>query len=1113
MSIHVALEHRTTYRFGHPVALGPHVVRLRPAPHCRTPILAYSMTVEPAEHFVNWQQDPFGNFEARLVFPEKAAELSIVIDLVADMTVINPFDFFLEPEAETFPFAYEDGLRRDLAPYLECEPVGSLLAEWLTGVEVPSDGTATVDFLVGVNQRLQRDIAYTTRMEPGVQDPDVTLGMALGSCRDSGWLLVQILRNLGLAARFVSGYLVQLTADAVPLDGPAGPEADFTDLHAWCEVFLPGAGWVGLDPTSGLFAGEGHLPLAATPRPESAAPVTGVTEPAEVTFTWSNVVTRVHEDPRVTLPYTDDQWKRIDALGHAVDRRLRDGDVRLTQGGEPTFVSVDEMDAEEWTVGADGEDKRAKAWALARRLADTFGDGALLHTGQGKWYPGEPLPRWQLGVHWRTDGTALWSRPELLADGFAPGTARAADAEALVRAIAGRLGVPDAFVLPAYEDPLVALLADVRTPAGEPPATDIGNDDPALASDDGVDALVAGIDRSIAEPTAWVVPLHHLRAAPGGWATSEWVLRRGRLVLLPGDSPAGLRLPLDSLTWTPTPPQPERSPFEERGALPGPPAPPPTPGPAPGEPGSPATVVAVEEAPPTALVAEVRDGRLCLFLPPLTHLEDAVELLAVIEGSVAASGVAVVLEGYPPPSDPRHRHLVVTPDPGVIEVNLHPASSWDELVATTGAVFEAARATRLGTEKFELDGIHSGSGGGNHVTLGGVTPADSPLLRRPDLLRSIITYWQHHPSLSYLFSGRFVGPTSQAPRVDEARNDALDELEIAFGELERLGDDQSPWVVDRLFRHLLADLTGNTHRAELCIDKLFSPDSERGRLGLLELRGFEMPPHPQMALVQGLLIRAIVSRLWNDPYDGRLVRWGTELHDRFLLPHEVATDIADVVEDLVAHDIAFELAWLDPFLEMRFPRLGTVEVGPVRVELRGAIEPWLVLGEEVSAAGTSRYVDSSVERLQVRAEGLTPGRHVLTCNGRVVPLRATAVPGTSVAGVRYKAWQPPSALHPTIGVHSPLVFDVVDLQAGRSLGGCTYRVSHPGGRNYDRFPVNANEADARRVARFGTTGHTPGAVDVAALQAEATRLEGYPRTLDLRRATHLAHAAVHRPAS
>jgi uncharacterized protein (DUF2126 family) len=345
-----------------------------------------------------------------------------------------------------------------------------------------------------------------------------------------------------------------------------------------------------------------------------------------------------------------------------------------------------------------------------------------------------------------------------------------------------------------------------------------------------------------------------------------------------------------------------------------------------------------------------------------------------------------------------------------------------------------------------------------------------------------------------------VGPTSQAPRVDEGRLDTLVELEIAFAELDRLGDEPAPWMVDRLLRHLLVDLTGNTHRAEFCIDKLFSPDSERGRLGILELRAFEMPPHPQMALVQALLVRALVARFWDAPYRGRLVRWGTDLYDRFLLPWYVRADIADVVDDLVAHDLDIDVSWMEPFLEFRFPLIGEIERNDVRVELRSAIEPWHVLGEEVSGGGTARYVDSSVERLQVLVEGYNESRHIVTCNGVPVPLQPTSVSGTGVAGVRYKAWAPWSALHPTIGVQDPLVFDLIDRWSGRSIGGCTHRVRHPGGRAYDTFPVNAAEAEARRAARFFAHGHTPGAVDIAELDAlaAATTTE-YPRTLDLRR--------------
>jgi uncharacterized protein (DUF2126 family) len=499
----------------------------------------------------------------------------------------------------------------------------------------------------------------------------------------------------------------------------------------------------------------------------------------------------------------------------------------------------------------------------------------------------------------------------------------------------------------------------------------------------------------------------------------------------------------------------------------------------------------------------VRNKQVYIFLPPLDAFSHAIEVLAAVEGAAAELGVPVVLEGYQLPGDPRVSTISVAPDPGVIEVNVHPVTSWRELVAVTTDLDGDAREVGLATEKFMLDGTHTGTGGGSHVTLGGPTPADSPLLRRPDLLVSMLTYFQHHPSLSYLFSGRFIGPTSQAPRVDEARHDSLYELEIAFDQLDRLRSEQDdeldeprPWYVDRALRHLLVDLTGNTHRAEFCIDKLYSPDSSRGRLGLLELRSFEMQPHPQLTLVQTLLIRALVARFWKTPYRAPLVRWGTALHDRFLLPAFAAADIGDVVDDLRAHGFAFEKEWFEPFMEFRFARLGRVDVGPVSLELRSAVEPWHVLGEEATAGGTARYVDSSVERVQVEVSGHTPGRHVVTCNGVALPLHSVAGGDErAVAGVRFRAWAPPSALHPMIGIHSPLVFDVIDTWNHRSMGGCTYHVVHPGGRAYDVLPINANEAEARRASRFFAGGHSSGKADVIYPSASAEQLY----TLDLRR--------------
>ncbi|MET0784523.1 MAG: transglutaminase family protein [Leifsonia flava] len=1085
MSIKVSLTHFTGYEFAHPVRVTPHVVRLRPAPHSRTPIEAYSLDVSPKEHFINWQQDPFGNWVARLVFPEKIDHLSITVGLVADLMVINPFDFFIEEYAERFPFEYEPSLKADLAPYLRPVDDSEAAGRWLDELNLPADGVPMVQFLAALNSAVHRDVAYDVRMEPGVQTPDETLARAIGSCRDSAWLLVSLLRRYGLAARFVSGYLVQLAADQAALDGPSGPAQDFTDLHAWTEVYVPGAGWIGMDPTSALFAGEGHIPLSATPHPSSAAPIEGATEPVEVTFSFANEVLRVHEDPRTTKPYTDPQWQRIDALGLLVDERLQRNDVRLTMGGEPTFVSLDDATSPQWNTDADGEHKRELADGLAERLRSTYARGGVVHRGQGKWYPGEPLPRWNIALQWRTDGQALWNDPTLFANpwrGDADPDAPA-NAELLARTVTTLLGLPARQLLPGYEDPLAALSAELREPEGARP----GAAEPIAAD-------VRALDETVRTPTGWVLPL----TTGQEWTSPAWRFRRGRLVLLPGTSAVGSRLPLDSIAWTDPQDSDEPSYFDE-----GPPL----------EPGiRSVSVVDPEGALTTALTVEAREGQVHVFLPPTKSLEAYADLLAVIEEAARRVPCRIVLEGYAPPPDSRLNQLIVTPDPGVIEVNVQPTQTWSQLRDLTVTLYEDARQSRLATEKFDLDGLHTGTGGGNHITLGGAQPADSPLLRRPDLLASLITYWQRHPSLSYLFSGRFIGPTSQAPRFDEGRPEAVYEMEIALQEVRRQmalataeGMHPSPWVVDRALRHLLTDLTGNTHRAEFCIDKLYSPDSSRGRLGLLELRGFEMPPHPQLALVQALLVRSLVSMFWDAPLTAPLVRWGTRLHEDFLLPEGATADIAEVVADLRAHGIEFEEEWFEAFTEFRFPRIGVTSIGgshsPITLELRQAIEPWHVLGEEATAGGTARYVDSSVERVQVKVTGVDRRVHLVTCNSVPMPLTPTDVPGEFFAGVRYRAWQPWSALHPSIEVHAPLTFDVIDADAGVSLGGATYHVVHPGGRSYDRPPVNANEAEARRASRFEPRGHTAGRIDVAALRERGRRAAtlDYPHTLDLRR--------------
>ena len=1103
MAIHIALNHKTHYRYDRPVMLGPQTIRLRPAPHCRTPILAYSLKVLPQKHFINWQQDPQANYLARLVFPEKTTEFSVEVDLVAEMAIFNPFDFFLEPYAEKAPFVYESSLGKELRPFLEAETPGPKLAAFLTQVSRVS--TPTLDFLVSLNQRVQREIRYVIRLEHGVQSCQETLTLGTGSCRDSAWLLVQILRNLGLAARFVSGYLIQLTPDVKPLEGPGGASSDFTDLHAWTEVYLPGAGWVGFDPTSGLLAGEGHIPLACTPDIGSAAPISGPLEFCKTEFSFSMTVQRIYESPRVTKPYSEEQWQQIEALGHQVDVDLQVGDVRLTMGGEPTFISLDDRNGSEWSTTAMSPAKRKLAMELLYRMRDRFSQGALLHFGQGKWYPGEELPRWALGCYWRKDGVPIWENQSLFAeDGKDYGYA-APEAGKFLEALTRRLQVSSGFTITAYEDIFFHLWKERRLPELIDPL------DPML-QDSSERAKLAHIFEQGAElPIGFVLPLRRIptRSGTPRWTSQPWFPLSKRMFLTPGDSPMGYRLPLESLPWT----KPEdvtyafdTDPFQRRDKLP--PRPERQMGRFFNPPFADEPEAAADKAKPKndekqavtltrpALCVQAREGKLFIFMPPVDYLADYLDLAAAIEDTAAHLSMPVVFEGYTPPTDTRISVFKVTPDPGVIEVNIQPAASWDALVENVTSVYDLARETRLGTEKFMLDGQHTGTGGGNHLVIGGPTADDSAFLRRPDLLRSMVNYWQNHPSLSYLLSGLFIGPTSQHPRVDEGRVETLYELEIAFDQIpERGGTPVSSRMADRLFRHLLTDVTGSTHRAEFCIDKLDPPEGAGSRLGLLELRAFEMPPHARMSLTQQLLVRALIAHFWRKPYRQKLIAWGTSLHDRFMLPHFVQLDWQDVVSDLARAGYGFRSEWFAPHFEFRFPLIGSVSARGIQLELRHALEPWNVLGEEASSGGTARSVDSSVERLQVKVTGMIAPRYAVLCNGRPVPLHPTGEAGEFVAGVRYRAWQPASCLHPDIPVHSPLIFDIVDTWSKHAIGGCTYHVVHPGGRANEQFPVNAYEAESRRLARFTSFGHTPGPITVPPQERNVE----FPLTLDLRR--------------
>jgi uncharacterized protein (DUF2126 family)/transglutaminase-like putative cysteine protease len=1112
MSIKVAIRHFTSYKYDKHITLSPQVIRLRPAAHSRTMIKGYSLKILPENHFINWQQDPFGNYLARIVFPEKVNEFVIDVEVIADMVVINPFDFFVEDYANHYPFEYDEALKKNLVPYLEITERGPLLMDLTEKAsELLKKNAVTQDFLVTLNRLLYLEISYNIRMEPGVQSCEETLELKSGSCRDTAWLFVQLLRHFGLAARFASGYLVQLKPDIKSLDGPSGPEQDFTDLHAWTEVYLPGAGWVGLDPTSGLFAGEGHIPLACTPDPQSAAPISGgiisdSAEPIETEFHFENTITRIEEKPRVTKPFSDEQWEDIMALGDKVDEEFVASNVRLTMGGEPTFVSVDNNEAPEWNSAADGEHKRRLSNILFHKLKNEYGKGALMQYGQGKWYPGEPLPRWKLACYWRKDNVPLWNNDTLMADLSKDYGLKAKDAKNFMRGLVNELHIDTKNIAPTYEDPFYFLWEESKTPINvDPLKVDLKS---PLERQKLAELLNTGLN----EPVGYVVPIKW-DLEDSNWQSCKWSFRRKNLFLVPGNSPVGLRLPLDSIQYFDPAEQeelPERSLFADVDALPD------------ADDLIPATGSKFNNSKTifkTAMVVEVRQGKLFIFFPPTSYFEHYLYLVNAVERTAEKLKMPVLIEGYDPPSDNRITKMMITPDPGVIEVNIHPAASWRELAKNYDILYKKAAESKLATEKFNIDGRHTGTGGGNHVTLGGEVPADSPLLRRPDILRSFITFWQHHPCLSYLFSTQFIGPTSQAPRVDEGRMETLYELEIAFQQVPDHAEGEVPfWLVDRIFRHFLTDITGNTHRSEFCIDKLYSPDSSSGRLGILEFRGFDMPPHYRMSMVQFLLIRTLLAWFWKTPYNHKLVRWGTELHDRFLLPHYCYKDMTEVVNSLRDAGYGFDISWFEPFFSFRFPFLGELQVDDINIEIKMAIEPWHVLGEEMSSTGTSRFVDSSLERIQVRITGLTDSRYTFLCNGLKIPLKSTGVQGEYIAGVRYRAWQPPSALHPTIGTDTPLVFDLFDTWTQKSVAACQYHVSHPGGRSYDTFPVNSYEAESRIISRFFDFGHSVNLVEPAVSQQAAggrfvTKMNilpqytitnevvspEYPYTMDLRR--------------
>jgi uncharacterized protein (DUF2126 family) len=1010
------------------------------------------------EHFLSWQLDPSCNQQARVLFPKKTSEFAVEVNLIADLSPLNPFDFVLDPAAEEYPFQYAPSLARDLHSYLLVDPPGALLRAFLE--DCRDQRTSTLNLLLMLNRKTRDEIGYVTRIEQGIQTSEETLQKRSGSCRDSAWLLTECLRNLGIAARFASGYLIQLASgNSTELSSSnSSAQSDSADLHAWTEAYVPGAGWIGLDPTSGLVAGEGHIPLACTSSADQAAPIEGTAEQASTEFSYALSVRRMDEAlPRSQID-ADARWLRIRRLAHEVDQDLDAHDVRLTMGGEPTYVGIDDPESAQWNIDALGDAKWKCGLNLIQALREKLAPGGLLHYGQGKWYPGEQLPRWALSCFWRADGVPVWEDAKLIALDNHDYGLKPSDALRFMQTLTRRLQVKAENILRAIEQ-----------------------------------------GAQTTEAVGYILPIRR-RQIHGVlyWSSQWWFSKDGTIVLSPGDSPIGYRIPTEEIPWT-APDKLEYTSEDERFAdrvrLPS------------GKPRRMELFDREPEADPLppvtqsddnvlelirpALCVQVRDGRLHVSLPYAPILADYLDLVSAVEDTCQFLQVPIWAEGYAPAADPRLRSFSVTPDPGVLEINMPPAQNWDELEQMNMLLDHEARKNRLVSEKYNFNGNRDATGGGSHIVIGGLTLADGPIMRRPDLLRSMIRFWQNHPSLSYLFSGMYVGPTSQYPRVDETRNDALYELDLAFRYLP--STDCPPDIVDGLFRNLLADMTGNTHRAEFCIDKLFPPEGLGLRLGLLELRAFEMAPDVRMGLLQMLLVRALVCAFWKAPFDHPLIPWGTTLHDRFMLPEFVQQDFVEVLDHLRRSGFDFETDWFESHFEFRFPKLGSISADGVRVELRRALEPWNVLAEETTSGRTVRNVDSSVERVQVKVSGQTPAsRYLVACNGRRVPLLSTE-PGVAVAGVRFRARKLSATMHPLIPVHPPLTFTLLDRRNGRSLGQCTYRIEPPEGREYKTRPMDSAEALARRVERFEVANPV---VPVPVPEEEIN--DAFPGTLDLR---------------
>jgi uncharacterized protein (DUF2126 family) len=724
------------------------------------------------------------------------------------------------------------------------------------------------------------------------------------------------------------------------------------------------------------------------------------------------------------------------------DTKLAAAGLVLTQGGEPTFVPHDTT-APEWNIAALGPEKLLYARRLARELATTQFRGGVVLQSFGKQYPGEPLPRWQVGVYRSRAGEPLWSDLGRLR--LDQATAARSDAQMparFIRHLAEGLGLPDT-ALPAYENFATRLESEDSAEAARL-LPRFSRREGAFVSQPLTDEARRTWQPHF-EPAGWVLPLGHDGER---WETGEWTLPEGDdLILLPGDSPIGLRLPLSRLP---------------------------------------------DDALRRGLTVEIRDGDLLVFLPPLPGFAAFAALVRTIEKLVVALDLPPIrLEGYTPPGDDDLEAIALTSDPGVLEVNLPPVDNWPDFERVIHGLFASAHAAGMRSFKYQLSGRRVSTGGGAHIVLGGPDLEHNPFIQRPALLSSFLRFLQHHPSLSYAFSGLFAGPSSQAPRVDESAFDLPYELEITLKALEKMPQPGDPVMIDGLLRNLLMDWNGNTHRAELSVDKFYNGNAPNGQYGLIEFRAFEMVPEPELLLAANVLLRSLAACFAEQPFTSPLIDWREALHDRFALPWFLRQDLRAVIGYLNAHGFTFADDAFEAQLDFRFPVLANFRTGDVRWTLRQALEPWPVMGEH---QGSGRSVDSTTDRLELLAEGDSSGL-AATVNGIRVPL-IEAGPGVAAGAIRYRLFDNPWGLQPHITAHSPLHFEVVALADTRVLYAVDYLNWKTEDHDYDGLPDS--DAEARRRVAERLTPRPDLAGRIAAFR-EVPQSPHAPFTLDLRR--------------